>query len=135
MSTTIDKVLYDLCLKAQANAYAPYSNFKVGACLVTNNNNAYLGSNIENKAYGSTICAERSALSNAYSNGVKKEDIKYFGLLSDSDKISFPCGECLQVMNELLSNDTNIYLFDKNGKFECVKINDIFPYHFGKEND
>ena len=132
MSNGLDKILFDLCQRAQNNAYAPYSNYKVGACVVTKANNAYLGSNIENKAYGSTICAERSALVNAYSNGVKKDDIKYFALLTANANIEYPCGACLQVMNELLNADTEIYLFARNGDFKVVKIDAVLPCPFGK---
>ncbi len=67
---------YELVLEAYNNAYAKYSNFQVGAVVITKDGKYFLGSNIENASFGLTNCAERSALFSAYSNGVKKEDIE-----------------------------------------------------------
>ena len=70
-----NKKKYELVLKAYHNAYAKYSNFSVGALVITKDDNYYLGANIENASYGLSNCAERSALFSAYSNGVRKDDI------------------------------------------------------------
>ena len=71
----IDKK-YELVLEAYNNAYAKYSNFQVGAVVITKDGKYFLGSNIENASFGLTNCAERSALFSAYSNGVRKDDIE-----------------------------------------------------------
>ena len=65
-----------LAFKAMGNAYAPYSNYHVGACVVTKDNKYFIGANIENASYGLTNCAERNAIFQAYSNGYRKNDVQ-----------------------------------------------------------
>ncbi len=93
---------------AMKNAYAPYSKFTVGACLLCRDGRTFYGANIENASYGGTVCAERNAVFSAYSNGVRREDIEALAIVSSGKRIAAPCGICRQVLSELLNPDTPI---------------------------
>ncbi|MDF9867181.1 cytidine deaminase [Bacilli bacterium PM5-3] len=134
MENSIRETLFNLSQKAYHNAYAPYSNYNVGAALITKDQKAFIGANIENASYGSSICAERVCICSAYANGVQKDDIVGFAIVSNSDEPAMPCGACLQVLNELLKSDTTIYVFNLNG--ECIETNmaTLLPYPFDKDD-
>ena len=119
--------------KAMENAYAPYSNYHVGACVETTDGKLFYGANIENASYGATICAERNAVFAAYSNGYRKEQIKALAIVSDGDRIAAPCGICRQVLCELVGQNMPIYL--SNGKDEMMTcIEKLLPMQFGLED-
>ncbi|MCR5450013.1 MAG: cytidine deaminase [Solobacterium sp.] len=119
--------------KAMENAYAPYSNYHVGACVETTDGKLFYGANIENASYGATICAERNAVFAAYSNGYRKEQIKALAIVSDGDRIAAPCGICRQVLCELVGQTMPIYL--SNGKAEMMTcIEKLLPMQFGLED-
>ena len=119
--------------KAMNNAYAPYSNYHVGACVLCKDGKTFYGANIENAAYPSGVCGERSAIFAAYSNGYRKEDIEALAIVSDGDRIGTPCGMWRQVLSELLMQDTPIYL--SNGKEEVdMTIAKLLPYQFGADD-
>ena len=119
--------------KAMKNAYAPYSNYHVGAAVLTDDGKVFLGANIENASYGATNCAERSAVFSAYSNGYHKDRIKALAIVSDGDRIAAPCGICRQVLCELLDHHTPIYL--SNGKDEKdTDIDELLPMQFVQED-
>lgn len=118
---------------ALENAYAPYSEFAVGACIETRNHKYIIGANIENASYGLTNCAERSALFSAYSQGFRKEDIIRMAVVTNADHLVSPCGACRQVMVELLKEDTAIILANKTQQI-IVTIQDLMPLSFsGKD--
>lgn len=119
--------------KAMGNAYAPYSNYHVGSCVVTKDGHTFLGANIENASYGATNCGERSAIFAAYSNGYRKDDIEAIAIVTDGNILAGPCGICRQVLSELLNVDTPIVL--SNGKETEVKtIDDLLPMRFSSED-
>ena len=119
--------------KAMENAYAPYSNYHVGACILTTDGNLFYGANIENASFGATNCAERSAVFAAYSRGYRKDTIEGLAIVSDGDRIAAPCGICRQVLSELVDVDMPIYL--SNGKDEkTVTIREILPERFELED-
>ena len=119
--------------KAMENAYAPYSNYHVGAAVLTDDGKVFRGANIENASYGATNCAERSAVFSAYSNGYHKDRIKALAIVSDGDRIGTPCGVCRQVLSELIEQDTPIYL--SNGKDGIdTNISELLPMQFGQED-
>lgn len=122
-----------LAFKAMGNAYAPYSNYHVGACVVTKDGTTFLGANIENASFGATNCGERSAIFAAYSNGYRKEDIEAIAIVTDGHRIGAPCGICRQVLSELLMDQTPIYL--SNGVDTVEKtIDDLLPMRFTQED-
>lgn len=118
-----------IALDAMKNSYAPYSNIKVGACVITKNNNFYSGCNVENSSYGLTMCAERSAIFNAVVNG-EREPIAIV-IASNMEDIT-PCGSCLQVMSEF-SPDGGLMIYICNLKGEiksCYSLCDLLPVRF-----
>jgi cytidine deaminase len=90
--------LIDSALQAKSRAYAPYSNFAVGAVLETAEGHVFLGCNVENLSFGLTLCAERSAVSAAVSAGFRH--FKRIAVVSDSKEPISPCGSCRQVLAE-----------------------------------
>lgn len=126
---------YDLvkkAMKAKENAYAPYSGFRVGACVKTQDGRIYIGCNIENSSFGATICAERTAIVKAISEGETK--ISAIAITSDSDGLTYPCGICRQVISEFRSDNTKIICSNKKGEYKIYEINDILPHAFTKED-
>lgn len=119
--------------KAMENAYAPYSNYHVGACVSCKDGKYFYGANIENASFGATNCAERSAIFAAYSNGYRKDDIEAIAIVSDGDRLGAPCGICRQVLSELLNQDTPIIL--SNGKeIKETNIDELLPMQFKMED-
>lgn len=92
------KELYAKALEARENAYAPFSGFKVGAALLTEDGRIYTGVNIENSSYGATICAERTAFVKAISEGHR--DFKAIAVTAGAAEEALPCGICRQFMYE-----------------------------------
>lgn len=121
--------LVELAFLASENAYAPYSHFKVGACVELKNGHYVQGCNIENAAYGSTMCAERNAVYGAYCQGYKKEDIVALAIVADCHPLASPCGACRQVLSELLNLDIPIYLANKQ-VIETHTIRELMPMVF-----
>lgn len=119
--------------EAQDNAYAPYSKFHVGACVKTKDGKYFLGANIENAAYGPTVCGERNAIFAAYSNGYRKEDIESIAIVASTSKVASPCGTCRQVLSELISKDTPIVLSNKK-EMKVTTIDKLLPYSFSSED-
>lgn len=111
------------------NSYSPYSNFKVASSVVTKDNKFFGGVNVENASYGLTMCAERSAIFNAISNGIKKEDIDYLILVSTNDNKLIPCGACLQVLSEFLDSNTDI-IIKENDNIKIYKLKNFLPFSF-----
>lgn len=119
--------------EAMGNAYAPYSNYHVGACLMTRDGKTFVGANIENASYGATNCGERSAVFSAYSHGYRQEDIMGIAIVTDGNLLAGPCGICRQVLSELLEPTTPIYL--SNGKESMTtNIEVLMPLMFGKKD-
>ena len=118
--------LYDIAVKAKEYAYAPYSGFKVGAALLTEDGMVFICNNIENKSYGASNCAERTAIFKAVSEG--KKNIRKIAIASDSDDFTYPCGICRQVMAEFML-DGEIIL--GNGKeIKVYPVKDLIPNTF-----
>lgn len=89
-----DRELYERAVEAAANAYAPYSNFHVGAALLLRDGRVVTGANVENASYPLGVCAERAALSRAVAEGVKPGDVEAIGITAS------PCGGCRQWLHE-----------------------------------
>lgn len=120
-----NKELINLAYEAMEKAYAPYSNFKVGAAVYADGK-VYTGCNIENASYGATICAERCAISKAVSDGNLK--IEKIAIVSSKHEFTMPCGICRQVMAELMKDGTVIVTDDNEIKEFSVK--ELIPTTF-----
>lgn len=113
--------------KARQNAYAPYSNFKVGAAVETDNGDIYIGCNVESASYGLTVCAERVAIWKGISRGVTK-----FGRIAvvvDTEEPTPPCGTCRQIIWEFCG-DVPVILANLHGKKEVVMMSELLPRAF-----
>jgi cytidine deaminase len=114
---------------AQQNAYAPYSNFKVGAAILLENGEIFSGCNVENASYGLTNCAERSAIFAAVSKlGGAKVKIRAVAVVNDHDAPCSPCGACRQVIAEF-GPDAVVWYQGKNGIQEST-IRQLLPECF-----
>ncbi|MBQ8164353.1 MAG: cytidine deaminase [Clostridia bacterium] len=123
-----------LAAKAMGESYSPYSKCRVGACLLGESGQYYLGCNVENASYSATCCAERTAIFKAVSSGEKKfRAIAVVGGFDGNIKEYFPpCGVCRQVMSEFCKDGFEVILF--NGKERKVlSMEDVLPYPFGSE--
>lgn len=122
--------LLNLAKKACENAYAPYSNFYVGACALYESGNYYLGCNVENASYGLSLCAERNAMSNAIVSGEKTKLVK-LAIFSKNRKNCMPCGACRQWMAEF-KKDKNIKIILESEDAKCAifTIEELLPYGF-----
>lgn len=112
--------------KAINNAYSIYSNFSVGAALITSSGKVYSGCNIENATYGASNCAERTALFKAVSEGERK--FEKIAIVSSSKDFTFPCGICCQVMAEFMP-EGEVILYNEN-EIKVYKIKELLPYVF-----
>ena len=122
-----DIELIKLARDAMKNAYVPYSHFRVGAALETDDGTVYTGCNIENASFGGTNCAERTALFKAISEG--KRSFKKIAVINDSENYAYPCGICRQVLSEF---GINLIVIVANNKGEYVvhKLSELLPYDF-----
>lgn len=105
--------ILERAFSAMDNAYAPYSNYHVGACVKTKDGKYFIGANVENASYGLTNCAERNAIFQVYSQGYRKEDVEAIAIVSSGKTLATPCGACRQVLVELLNRDTPIVLSNR----------------------
>lgn len=118
---------------AMENAYVPYSNYHVGACLLTDDGSYFIGANVENASFGATNCGERSAVFAAYSNGYRRENIKGIAIVTDGALLAGPCGICRQVLSELLEESAPIYLSNGTENMTTT-IKELLPMMFGKKD-
>ena len=122
--------LAKIASQARTSAYAPYSKFLVGAALLTDQGAVFTGCNVENASYGLTICAERSAVFKAVSEGVRSFSAIAISLPGGGS----PCGACRQVLHEFNST-MNVYLADETGAIvRETSLEALFPDPFGLGN-
>jgi cytidine deaminase len=114
-------------VKAKNNSYSPHSNFKVGAAILTSSNEIFIGTNIEFDAYSLTVCAERSAVFNAVSNGYK--EFTAIAISTDRNDFKYPCGLCRQALVEF-NPEMEIFLINKSGKCKKVNLKQLIPNFF-----
>ena len=117
--------LLDAAEKAKEFAYAPYSNFCVGAALLAKNGQIFTGVNIENDSYGATNCAERTAVFKAVSEGIR--EFEAIAILSDSDEIIYPCGICRQVLNEFVDDDFVVVCGNCKKEYKVYRFKELLP--------
>lgn len=116
--------------EAAQNAYAPYSNFQVGAALLLSDGTIIKGANVENISFGATNCAERSALFTAVSCGYRKGDFKAIAIYGNTKDPISPCGICRQALVEFLERDTPVFLVNQNLDVLDTTLGDLLPYAF-----
>ncbi|QBD88428.1 cytidine deaminase [Clostridium tetani] len=126
------KELIKKAMEARELAYVPYSNFKVGAAILTEDNNIYNGCNIENASFGATNCAERTAIFKAISEG--KTKIKAIAILGRKDEFTYPCGICRQVIAEFGDKSTIVILAKNIDEYEVKTLEEILPGAFTKKD-
>jgi len=113
--------------KARENAHAKFSNFKVGAALLSSSGKIYGGCNVENATYGLTICAERVAIFKAISEGERR--FEAIAVVTDTGALTPPCGACRQLIWEFCG-DVPVVMADLKGKTEVVQMSQLFPKPF-----
>ncbi len=121
--------LFEVAKKYRENSFSPFSRFKVGAALLTEDGKIFGGCNIENSSYGLTICAERVAIFKAVSEGYK--NFKRLLILTDTEELTPPCGACRQVIWDMCG-DIEIVLMNLKGKDKSFKMKELLPYPFDK---
>ena len=129
--TDLEQQLYNTALTARQNAYAPYSEFSVGAAILTDSGQIFAGCNVENAAYPCGTCAEAGAISAMIARG--ERHIKVVLILADTTCI-LPCGNCLQKIAEFGSAQTIIYSADLTGIQKTQTLADLLPQNFSAED-
>jgi len=121
---------HDLCKqarKAKANAYAPYSKFRVGAALLSDSGRVFPGNNVENSSYSLTVCAERVAVFTAVAEG--ERHFRAIAIASDDSGFTPPCGACRQVLFEM-AGDIDVIMSNSKGEIEIVRLRSLLPEPF-----
>ena len=121
------KELIEAAREVREKAYAPYSNFKVGAAVRAKSGKIYTGCNVESASYGLTVCAERVAVWKAVSEGEK--EFTNVAVVADTEELTPPCGVCRQIIWEF-GGDIPITFSNLNGKVETVKMSELLPRAF-----
>ena len=147
LNDNIKSLLITEALKARKMAYAPYSHYLVGAALIVPSGNIYTGCNIENASYGLTICAERTAIFKAVSEGQRHidaiaitgchlnhltDDNNLVSDADDTDDYAYPCGACRQVLAEFLPNsgDIDVIVAKSTNDYKEFKLSELLPGTF-----
>ena len=125
-----DRQLINLAEQASRNAYVPYSHFAVGAALECRDGTVFTGCNVENAALGSTICAERTAVAKAVSEGHR--DFVRIVIAGRSRELCVPCGVCRQVLREFAPN-IEIICLNGAGEERTFTLEELLPHSFGPE--
>jgi len=118
-------------IAAKKRAHAPYSRFRVGAALLASSGRVYVGCNIEISTYALTICAERTAIFKAISEGDR--NFKAIAVVSDDPGYTPPCGACRQVLMDLAGN-IDFLMVNGKGNVKVLKMNKLLPHAFGQKN-
>ena len=121
-------------LELHQNSYVPISNFPVSACVVTKDGREFYGVNVEDASTRAGTCAERTAIFNAITAGVKKEDFLELHVMVSSGKVGMPCFVCRQMISEVYSKDAKVYCYSINGDVIEHTVAELCPYPFGEDD-
>ncbi len=122
-----DEELVESAMRAAENSYSPYSKFRVGAALRAADGTVYLGTNVENRSYGLAICAERSAIVRAVTDGQRRfTDIAIYS--PDSVEPLSPCGACRQVLSEFMRPEARLIFVGSNGARSVHSMAEVMPF-------
>ena len=124
--------LFEEAKKVRENAHVPYSQFKVGAAFLTDDNSIIVGCNVENAAYPQSQCAEASAIGNLISQGYK--NIVEVVVIGSGNKLCSPCGGCRQRLREFSKLDVQIHICNIDGHIKTSTLGELLPDSFGPEN-
>ena len=125
--------LIKAALEAREKAYCPYSNFKVGAAVLFDDNDIYTGCNVENASFGATNCAERTAIFKAVSEGAKV--LKAVAVVGDINGFTYPCGICRQVIAEFAEGGhIKIFIVKNENEYIETTLEEILPGSFTKKD-
>ncbi|KAJ8656067.1 cytidine deaminase [Lichtheimia ornata] len=131
ISKEVQEKLFAKAIAAKDTSYSPYSKFRVGAALLTEDGTIYQGCNIENASFGAGICAERTAYVKAISEGHNK--FVALAVTTDQDDFVSPCGICRQFISEFGPATLPVYLLKTSGESQLLTLADLLPYSFGLE--
>ena len=123
----MNETLFDAALTARTRAYAPFSQFQVGAALLDSSGHIHTGCNVENATYGLTMCAERVAVFKAISEGAR--EFQRIAIAADTETLTPPCGSCRQILWEFCGN-IEVILINPHGMEETFHLKDLFPRPF-----
>ena len=123
--------LVEAARRAKRRAFAPYSHFHVGAALLSSNGRIYSGCNVEISTYALTICAERTAIFKAISEG--ERNFKANAVVSDDPDFTPPCGACRQVLMDLAGN-IDFLMINGKGAVKVLSMKTLLPHAFGQKN-
>lgn len=130
MKNQASDALLAAAFEACKNSYSPYSGFPVGAAVLTPSGKIFAGTNIENASYGATMCAERTAVFKAVSEG--EREILAIAVVTTADSLPVPCGMCLQVLSEFAS-DIPVLLQGKT-RSQTLMLSELLPHRFDKKS-
>ena len=133
VKTKENKRLIELSHEMMLNAYAPYSNFSVGAAILSESDKLFGGCNVENAAYPEGTCAEAGAICAMIAGGCKT--IKEIYIVSKSENIVSPCGGCRQKIREFSSDQTKIFLCNIQWDYKLFSLNELLPFSFSEFDD
>lgn len=122
----------ELAAQAMEKAYAPYSNFSVGAVIFTKNGKHYSGCNVENASYPEGTCAEAGAIASMVLDG--ETQIEEIYVMGKGDELVTPCGGCRQRIREFSSAETKIHICGPEGVRKSLTLDELLPFSFGPEN-
>ena len=122
------KVLLRAAMKARTFAYAPYSDFYVGAALLSTDGRIFTGCNIENSAYSPTLCAERCAMAKAVSEGIR--DFVAIAVVGPEDSETTPCGVCRQVLYEFCDESLIVLCGGTDSHYTETMLGELLPRAF-----
>jgi cytidine deaminase len=124
------KKLVKAAIEAKSKALPVYSNFYVGAAVLTKDDKIYTGCNIESSSYSLTICAERAAIFKAVSEG--ERNFKAIAVAGDTEDFISPCGACRQIISDLCG-EIDVVLINSKGDFTIKKTSELLPFAFGDD--
>ena len=127
-----DRELVEKAFSMHEFSYVPYSGFPVGAALLCADGTVFTGCNVENAAFGSTICAERTALLKAVSEG-HREDWVAIAVAGRGADYCWPCGSCRQMLYEF-APDLRVLVARGDGEFQAVSLSELLPHGFGPKS-
>lgn len=121
-------------LELHQNSYVPISHFPVSACVVTKDGRKFYGVNVEDASTRAGTCAERTAIFNAITAGVSKEEFSELHVMVSSGKVGMPCFVCRQMISEFFSDDAFIYCYSTKGEVIKHTVFELCPYPFGEDD-